>query len=154
MEYNSESMINESTSPAPLSISKTSVSYLTETGKWSKFLSIIGFVFTGLVVLIGIFAGSIMPSMTEGQMRHMPFGPGIIFGVVYIGMGLLYFFPTLYLFRFSQKLKIALSNKDNDALDTAFSNQKSLYKFYGIIMILVISLYVLIGLFALLAVFI
>ncbi len=92
--------------------------------------------------------------MTEGQMRHMPFGPGLIFGVVYIGMGLLYFFPTLYLFKFSKKLKIALSNKDNDALDTAFSNQKSLYKFYGIMMILVISLYVIFGLFALIAVFI
>jgi len=131
-----------------LSISVSAANYLAETGRWTKFLSIVGFILTGIVVLAGIFAGTMMSIFTQGQMGDMPAGFNIIFGGVYVLMGLLYFFPAYYLLKFSQKLKEALSMRDNGALNTAFENQKSFFKFWGILMIIFLVLYGLMGIVA------
>jgi hypothetical protein len=132
-----------------LTLSETAIDYLTETSKWTKFLSIVGFVFTGLVVLMGVFAGSLMSFLPTGPMGNMSQGMGALFGGIYILMGLLYFFPSWYLFKFSQKLQLALATSNDEELNTAFSNQKSFYKFYGIFVIIMIGLYALSALFAL-----
>jgi hypothetical protein len=62
-------------------------------------------------------------------------------------MGLLYFFPVLYLFNFSKKMKNALSNNKTVDFTLAFKNLKSHYKFIGIFTIVIISMYVLMFLF-------
>lgn len=151
MEEQNTQITNEEHSESNLKISETATTYLSETGKWTKFLSIIGFIFIGLIVIMGLFASSMMSLMSGGQMGFIPAGMGFLFGGIYILMGLLYFFPTWYLFKFSQKVKLALSTNSNDELNTALSNQKSFYKFWGILMIIFIGIYVLIGLFALIA---
>lgn len=149
MEEQNTQTAHEAQSISNLTISDTAIIYLTETGKWTKLLSIIGFVFIGLIVIIGLFAGSMMSLISNGQMDNMPNGMGFLLGGMYLLIGLLYFFPTWYLMKFSQKLKLAIATKNNDELNTAFSNQKSFYKFWGILMIIMISIYILIGLFAL-----
>ena len=131
-----------------LSISESSINYLKETSKWTKFLSIVGFVFIGLIVIMALFAGSIFSSLPAGQGNNMPQGFGFLFGFIYLLIGLLYFFPTWYLFNFSKKLKLALIEGSNEALNNSLSNQKSFYKFWGILMIVMISIYVFFGMFA------
>lgn len=136
-----------------LTISDTAIGYLNETGKWTKFLSIIGFVFTGLILIVALFSGSILPYMTQGQMTNMPTGMTFLFSGMYLLMGLVYFFPTWYLLKFSQKLKSALANQNNDELNEALSNQKSFYKFWGILFIITFGIYLIIGLLSLMMVF-
>jgi hypothetical protein len=142
---------NEEKTTSGLTISNTAINDLSETGKWTKFLSIIGFIFSGLIVIMGLFAGSIMSSIPNGQISNMFNGMGIIIGGMYIFMGLLYFFPSWYLFKFSQKIKKALSTQNNNDLNlnAAFNNQKSFYKFWGILMIISIGINVLLFLIAL-----
>jgi len=123
-----------------LVISRSSFQYLNEIGKWGKFLSIVGFCFIGLFVVIGLTAGTVMSFL--GQEQSMPF-PGFVLGLIYIAMGLLYFFPVLYLFNFSRHMKTALTTKSNQDMDAAFDNLKSHYKYIGIFMIVVLSLYAL-----------
>ena len=142
---------NEEKTTSGLTISNTAINDLSESGKWTKFLSIIGFIFSGLIVIMGLFSGSIMSSIPNGQISNMFNGMGIIAGGMYILMGLLYFFPSWYLFKFSQKIKKALSTQNNNDLNlnAAFNNQKSFYKFWGILTIISIGIYVLLFLITL-----
>lgn len=121
-----------------LSLSNESKGYLAETAGWTKFLAIIGFVMMGLLVLMGLFAGSIFSALGAGD--EMPFPP-FLFGLIYIIIGLIYFFPILYLFRFSTKVKEAIQQKNEALLTAGFSNLKSHYKFVGILVVAVLALY-------------
>lgn len=133
-----------------LTITSTAINYLRETGKWTNFLAVISFIFIGLIVLMGIFAGSMMSYFSKGQMDNMPNGMGFLFGGMYIFMGVLYFFPAWYLLNFSHKIKLAISTNSKSDLDAAFSSQKSFFKFWGILTIIITSIYVFFGLIALL----
>lgn len=122
--------------------------FLKETSSWTYFLSILGFVGIGLMILGGLFFSLAMGLMPGGNPYE---GLGLdmsYFGFIYIVIALFYFFPVLYLFNFSRKMKSALNSNNNDELTAAFSNLKSHYKFVGILAIVIISLYVLIFVFA------
>lgn len=65
---------------------------------------------------------------------------------MFIGMvlgSLLYFFPCLYLYRFSAQAKIAVEAEDQESLTSSMQNLKSMFKFMGILTIILISLYIL-----------
>lgn len=134
-----------------LNLPPTILGFLKETSTWTYFLSIIGFIGIALLVLVGIFFSVAMGNMPGGNPYE---GLGVdmsYFGIVYIVLGLIYFFPVLYLFKFSKKMKSALSSNNNDELSSAFGNLKSHYKFAGIFTIVIISLYVLILVIAMIA---
>ncbi|OFX87791.1 MAG: hypothetical protein A2W99_15860 [Bacteroidetes bacterium GWF2_33_16] len=121
-----------------------SIVYITETRKWAKFLAILGFVFLGLIILLGLFfllIGSIFGGFLGVFERVLIF-------LVYIAIGALYFFPVYYLFKFSFFIKKAVEKYEQKDLTIAFENLKSHYKFIGILTIVVLSLYVLIGIVA------
>ena len=50
---------NESLLNNELHIDATAQSYLSETAKWGNFLSIVGFILSGLIAIIALFAGTI-----------------------------------------------------------------------------------------------
>ncbi len=148
MEDNSLNQVIDSPSnDIILTVSRHGANKLLETSKWGHFLSILGFVLTGLIVLLGLFAGSFLASMITNQAANMPQGLGYFMSIFYVLMGLIYFFPSLYLYRYSRKLKAALSRRDNQELEAAFDNEKSLYKFWGIFAIVLMALYALMLLF-------
>lgn len=131
-------------------ITEASRTYLQETAKWAKFLSIVGFIFIGLMVIFGLFFGSIMGSaMSELDDAGLGAGMGAgAFGFIYIIIALLYFFPTFYLYRFSTRTKQALLNSDSEGLAWGLEQLKSTFKFMGIMMIVILALYGLMFLFA------
>ena len=127
-----------------LTVSRPAAYYLRETSKWAYFLSIMGFILSGLIVLIALFAGAIlsaMPAFQESQGKSLPPGFGFLIGVVYAIMGAIYFVPSWYLLRYARKLKSALASKDSKELTAAFENEKSLYKFWGVLTIVMIAIY-------------
>lgn len=126
--------------------------FILEIAKWAKFLSIIGFIGIGLMFLAGIVmivAGAALSSFSNEYSRS-PVGAGMV-GFIYIIMTVLYFFPVLYLFKSAVGLKNGIINNDEITLTDGFQNLKSHYKFIGIMMIVVLSLYALLFLFAMLA---
>jgi hypothetical protein len=133
-----------------LHIDNESTAYLGETAKWTKFLSILGFVFCGLLIIVGIFFGSIIGTLFSGGFRGVdPAGTaaarsfGGIFAVIYIVIALLYFFPCLYLYNFSTKMQVALRSNDQEQLATSFKNLKSCFKFLGIFTLVILGIYLL-----------
>ncbi|MGC1631594.1 MAG: DUF5362 family protein [Gelidibacter sp.] len=105
----------------------------------------------GLMFLAGVIFSVTMGGIL-GDNSYNDFGIDMsYFGIIYIVMGLIYFFPVLYLFNFSRKMKSALSLNTNEDLTAAFSNLKSHYKFLGVFTIVIISLYVLIVVIAMIS---
>lgn len=123
-------------------------SYLAETAKWGYFLSIVGFIGIGFMVLAGLFMGSFMSTLGMGAAGLI--NPAV-FTVMYLIIAALYFFPVLYLFRFSTKMKVALRSDNEAELTTSFQNLKSLYKFMGILTAIILGLYALIFVFGMIS---
>lgn len=121
-------------------LSTASKGFILETAKWAKFLAIVGFVMLGLMaigVLFMIVAGATFMTQLGGSA-----GGSLGFMIfLYIGMIALYFFPTYYLYQFSAKIKSGLSDGNGSNIDAGFENLKSTFKFMGILMIVVLSLY-------------
>jgi hypothetical protein len=60
---------------------------------------------------------------------------------LYLAIAVLYFFPCLFLFHFSLRLKAALRDNDQVRLTSSLKSQKTLFKYVGIMTIVVLSLY-------------
>jgi ABC-type dipeptide/oligopeptide/nickel transport system permease component len=132
-----------------LQIDQPSINYLSETARWSRFLAIIGFIGCGLMVIVGLFFGSEiarnMPGMGDSGMTA---AVGVFFSFFVIFTSLIMFFPSLYLFNFSSKMRKALNNNDQPTLTDSLKNLKSFFKFWGILLIVYLSIYALAIIFA------
>jgi len=146
---------NQNTSLFGLSIDPISKGHLGEAARWAKFLAIIGFIGCALIVLAGIFAGSIFEmygTRYEGfdrDTRVSTKGLGAVAAVFYVLLALLYFFPCLFLFNFASKMKSALLSNDQEILNSSFQNLKKTFRYVGILTIILLSLYLIILVFAL-----
>lgn len=139
---------NESLLTPELQIDGISQSYLAEAAKWGKFLSILGFISSAILVIIALFAGVLL-----GTLNSAYGGGGAILGagfitVIYLIVAAVNFFIALFLFRFSSKMKIALYSTDQDTLNSSFLNLKNLFKLVGILTIIYIVFIVLALIFA------
>jgi|APTNR8051073442_1049403.scaffolds.fasta_scaffold00866_11 hypothetical protein len=116
-------------------------SMIAEIAKWAKLLSIIGFIGIGLMVIAGLFAGSMLASMSS-----MGGGPAIgggFFTVIYLLVAALYFFPVLYLYQFATGAQKALASGSDSDIEMAFESLRKHYRFLGILMIVILSIYAL-----------
>lgn len=138
-------------SPDGLRVNNFAIDFLRETAKWAGFLAIIGFIGIGLMVIIALFFGAAMASLSSLGSGGMggAIGGGF-FTVIYLIMAALYFFPVYYLYKFSSNMKRALQLKDEDTLTKSFEYLKSHYKFIGILTIILLSFYLLLFLIGLL----
>ena len=136
-----ETLDNDINSSDGIVISSNIKTNLKEAAKWGNFLAIVGFVMLGLMLLGSLFAivaGSAFGGKSAAFM-----------GVIYLIMVALYFFPTYYLFNFSKKIKQGLNSSVQSEVDLAFQNLKSMFKFMGIFMIVILAFYALALIFGL-----
>ena len=63
-------------------------------------------------------------------------GYGVGVALVYFVMGALYFFPCLFLYNYSRKVKEAIAASDQEVMGKGFSQLKSLFKYMGILTII------------------
>jgi hypothetical protein len=138
-----------------LSIDSVAAEQLRSIAGWGKFLSIIGFIVCGLMILGGIFFGQLFSSMS-GAYGGSPYGDQVAstmattMTVVYVVMAIVFFIPTLFLFQASAKLKAALYTTDQQLLNEGLMKMKATFRFWGIITIIILSIYALIFIFAIL----
>ncbi|WP_299064631.1 DUF5362 family protein [uncultured Polaribacter sp.] len=126
-----------------LTITGTAKIFLKETAKWGKFLSVIGFILIGLMLILAAFSTTIFDMVGKMQ-PGIPENMGLTMSITYLFLAFIYFFPVYYLLQFSNKMKKALATKNDEALAKSFEMLKSHYKFIGVFTIITISLYVLI----------
>ena len=126
-----------------LNLNEESKSYLLEIAKWAKFLAISGFIIIGLLVLGGLFAWANEPSYRTSYNRPTLF-IGTTLAIVYFIIAAIYFFPIYYLYVAARDIKNGLLAEDEFVLTQGLSSFKSHYKYIGILMIIVLSLYLLV----------
>jgi hypothetical protein len=124
-----------------ITVSQNMLDSLNATRPWVKFVAIVGFVMIGLMVLGALLmfaAGAMAPS--PGPMGGA-FGP--IFGVLYLLFAALYFFPCRYMYRYAKAIA-NIPASGQGAMEEALRQQKSWWKFVGILTLILVVLYVVI----------
>lgn len=113
---------------------------LNSAAKWGRFLAIVGFVFCGLMIIGGLIMQTLMPSFGVYN-----YGNTFLkyIGIVYLVLGIILFFPCLYLLKFSNKMLEAIRTSNQESLDNAFINLKAMFKFYGVVTIVILGFYAL-----------
>ena len=111
--------------------------FLAESARWGKFIAIISFVFIGLGALMMLFGGG---AMIAGGMAGMG-GVAMLFYLVLLGISII---PVIYLYNFATKMQVALRDDDQMYLRDAFENHKSMFKFYGIFIAIMLGIYALV----------
>ena len=138
---------NSANSDAIISIPQESIHFFKETGKWAKLLAILGFVFIGFMIIAAFTMGTFMAAF--GGEETFAF-QGLVMGLIYLVMAGLYFFPVLYLYKFSTSIKQTFVNMDAACFNTAIGNLKSHYKYIGVFTVIIMAFYAMILLGAIL----
>jgi hypothetical protein len=116
-------------------ISEAILTVMRQTRPWATFLGILGFVGCGFMVLGGLFM------MAAGSFAPKGVVPGALLGVIYLVMAGLYVYPSLCLVRYGSSISRFLANPDQDSLALALGEQKSFWRFAGILAVVMIVLY-------------
>lgn len=124
-----------------LQVSENTAHILGQTVRWARFLAIVGFAMTGFMLL----ASYVLPELIAMNRYTMPEMNVPVQGlrINMIIVAILMFIPCLFLFRFSTRMKDALTNHHQEAFDESIQNLKSTFKFYGILTIIILSIYAL-----------
>ncbi len=136
-----------------LQVSSPVQNFLSESAKWGKFLAIIGFIFCGFMAVIAFFIPALIMNLPPYNTMSSGLSSGIAAAVtiIYLLAALLLFFPCLYLYKFSVKMQASLNAVNQENFEAALKNLKSMFKFYGIFVIIMLSIYVVIFVLAMIS---
>lgn len=114
--------------------------YLNKSRKWAMFLSIIGFIINGLIIILGLLAGAFLTIFETDQTDSLI--PEHLYITIVFFLALIFFFPLLSLFRYSKHTYRAVKSLNPKDFQKAFRNLKSFFVFIGILIIILLILYV------------
>ena len=123
-----------------IEIEQETLNHLNTTRKWAMFLAISGFIFLGLIIIIGLIAGTFLTAFSSGE-KGLGIPESLMF-VPILFIAVVYFFPVLFLFRFSKHASHAVHKLDKLELHKAIKNLKFYFVYIGVLIILIFSLYV------------
>jgi len=114
-----------------------------ETGSWGKFFAILMFISIVFMVLAGIGMIFFLGAMGSAYgAPGMSIGITTGLGLFYVMLAALYIMPGIYLWRFSTMIKSSINSNDQTQFTNAIVNLKSCYKFFGIMTIVIMGLYI------------
>jgi hypothetical protein len=111
--------------------------YLSQTGPWVRFLSILFFISIGFMVLGGLailfvgMTGSLF-GKTNPAYSVLP-GGAFAAGLIYIVAAILYLAPAVFLSRYASAIKKMRGEPSSQVLEGAIKYQKSFWRYTGVI---------------------
>ncbi len=130
--------MSDDSSSFKIGLTEEATQHLASIRKWAAFLSILGFICVGLMVLFAFSFGFLMNfAGAESELSRFPALFASFFYVVLAGI---YFFPIFYLYQFSVHAKNGLGQSDVYQLTIAMKYLKSHYVFIGVLAIVAIAL--------------
>jgi hypothetical protein len=141
-----EAAVKPETPPESRSaLTETMLTYLKGASPWLIFVGIIGFISCGFMVIGGIVLLALIPAMNSVWENFSEIGDySAVLGAAFSGsMGLYFFicaiigfFPSRFMYMFGSKIRSYIRSGTAGDLEEAFKNNKSLWKFAGIITII------------------
>lgn len=127
-----------------LILNEETKSDILKASRWAQFISIVGYVGVAIIFIGGLF--TLLASFfyanlmqTGDELKYIiPSLAGI-----YIVLGLLYFFPVHFLYKMSSNLKKGILQNSQETINLGFKNMSNLFKYTGIMTIVILSLYAL-----------
>lgn len=133
-----ENIIDSKLDSISIELNNNGINQLIELRKWTNFIAIAGFSLTGLGVLsllvmagIGYKGTSVSPILS--------LLPLLLICTIY-------FFPLYFLLQFSKFSKQAVNNHSAESLSSAFKYLKMHYRFMGILLLIILGIYLIMGL--------
>lgn len=127
-------------------VSSVVIEQLARTKGWTRFMSVmlwIGSIFLilGGIAMVGI--GALGGAAGGGDAMAAMGGAvgGLTIGVIYILMAALYIYPAAKLGKFSSRVNDLMATPTESNLAIALNEQRAFWKFIGVMMIIMISLY-------------
>lgn len=117
-------------------------SYLISISKWMKFFFIMAIISVSLIMMAGL--AIIASASIISDMPDIPDFPVAIVGAIYMAVGALNLVPAIYMNRISKAAERTVESNDNSAMLDFLKNNKSLWKFLGILTIVMIGFSILI----------
>jgi magnesium-transporting ATPase (P-type) len=115
--------------------------HLNATWKWTMFLSVLGFIFLGLLIVAGVATNTFLSAFKTEEVNLGI--PESLLVVLFIVISVIYFFPVFYLFRFSRCARDAVQKSDIIKMEKALKNLRIYFTYIGVLAIIVISIYLL-----------
>lgn len=115
--------------------------FLNEAARWAKFLAILGFIGAGFLVLIGLSTLA-MSSALSSQFSALGISPAFI-GFLYLIIAVVYLFPSLFMYNFANRAQGAVRGNSSSLLTESMGFLRSTFRFYGIVAIVFIGVYLL-----------
>lgn len=104
------------------------------------FLAIAGFIFFGLIIVIGLLASTFLAAFNQNDTNSGV--PEWFYLVIFLILVVVDFLPVLFLFRFSKYTSSAVSTLNKKELHIAIKNLKLFFVYFGVLFIIVITLYI------------
>jgi hypothetical protein len=125
-------------------LTSESISYLQKAARWGKFLAILGFIVSGLLIVGGIMMSFVLNSLTDELVPlNMPFSPKIL-SLIYIIFAGIYLIPVIFLNSFSNNVIRAVNLSSTEKMTVSFRNLKNLFVFVGISTVVILTFYTII----------
>jgi hypothetical protein len=126
--------------PVPPGVVET----LRRTKGWVRFLAVLGFVFSGLMLLFALVMG--LMGLAGGGIlagTPAPVAFSIGYAVFLVLMSLLYIVPCVHLLRYAAGIQRLESLREAAPLEEALEHQRAFWKFLGVAAIVLLGLYAL-----------
>jgi hypothetical protein len=136
-----EPMEAEGQEQETLQVTEEIRSYIYETAKWTRFLSIVGLVFAAFLAILALGANGLMETITAVAPGSPLVQLGTVFLTVYfLCISLMLFYPSFLLFKYSNAANTAVLYADQEKFTIAMKKMKSVFKFWGIVAIGVLAI--------------
>ena len=128
-------------------LTETMLIQLKGAAPWLRFVGVLGFIWAGFTILTGIVFLTLVPFFTRSFAGLDPFDgimgavSWVIIAVFCIIVGGFMVLPFLFMYRFGEKIRAYLRTGAEQELETAFKNNRLLWKFIGIICIVLLAFF-------------
>ena len=124
-------------------VSPGTIAALVGTKPWVRFISVMLWIGIGFMIIGALAIGGLMAAGLSGASKAGPLGgyEMVIIAVMYGVMAFLYIYPAVKLWAFANRIGSLNSTRAVADLDAALNEQRRFWKFFGIMMIVMICLY-------------
>jgi len=129
-----------STSELPRFTSE-SINHLLKAAKWGKFLAILGFIVSGLMIIGGIMMSFALNMVSDEMVPlNMSISP-LVLSIFYIVIAGIYLIPVIFLNSFSNNAMKAINLSNTENMTASLKNLKNLFVFIGVATVVLLAIY-------------